>query len=394
MNKIAEIMIGTIRAQVCGSEYKIDKDITQEELNQLYILSKSQDMAHIVGAELEKQGILKSGDEVSEKFRKQQMIAIFRYERINYELEEICRVLEEAQIPHMPLKGSVIRKYYPEPWMRTSCDIDILVHESDLKKATEICASKLNYQVDDEVIYHNVSLYSEIGIHLELHFSISGCVYDVDNFLSKVWEHSLVEKGTRYRYCQTNEFLYFYIVTHLLSHFIYGGCGVKPVLDVYILNKKLSFDNNLVLGYLTRCKIQTFHENINYLSCVWFCDSPHTHITLQLQTFILNGGAYGSQENRYAVAQGSQGGSVRYFFSRVFVPYSILKRQYKILDKYKVLFPIITVFRWFKIISPKRINNTVDEVKHTHTIDKEKINDVRDILTTLGLDSESGFIIR
>ena len=134
MNKIAEIMIGTIRAQVCGSEYKIDKDITQEELNQLYILSKSQDMAHIVGAELEKQGILKSGDEVSEKFRKQQMIAIFRYERINYELEEICRVLEEAQIPHMPLKGSVIRKYYPEPWMRTSCDIDILVHESDLKK--------------------------------------------------------------------------------------------------------------------------------------------------------------------------------------------------------------------------------------------------------------------
>lgn len=394
MNKIAEIMIGTIRAQVCGSEYKIDKDITQEELKQLYILSKSQDMAHIVGAELEKQGILKSGDEVSEKFRKQQMIAIFRYERINYELEEICRVLEEAQIPHMPLKGSVIRKYYPEPWMRTSCDIDILVHENDLKKAIEVCGSELNYQADDEVIYHNVSLYSETGIHLELHFNIGGCVYDVDNFLSDVWEYALLEKGTSYRYCQTNEFLYFYIVTHLLSHFIYGGCGVKPVLDVYILNKELNFDSNLVLEYFKKCKIQTFHENIYYLACVWFGDSPRTTVTSQLQAFILNGGAYGSQENRYAVAQGSQGGRVRYLLSRIFLPYSTLKCQYKILEKYKVLFPLVTVFRWFKIISPKRINKTVDEVKHTHAIDKGEINSVRDILTILKLDAENGFIIR
>ena len=31
-----------------------------------------------------------------------------------------CAVLEEAKIPYIPLKGTVLRDYYPEAWMRTS----------------------------------------------------------------------------------------------------------------------------------------------------------------------------------------------------------------------------------------------------------------------------------
>ena len=48
------------------------------------------------------------------------MIAIYRYEKINYELNRLRSALNEAQIPFIPLKGSVLRQYYPEPWMRTS----------------------------------------------------------------------------------------------------------------------------------------------------------------------------------------------------------------------------------------------------------------------------------
>ncbi|MBO4954226.1 MAG: nucleotidyltransferase family protein, partial [Clostridia bacterium] len=36
-------------------------------------------------------------------------------------------------IDFMPLKGAVIRQYYPEPWMRTSCDIDIHVKKDRLE---------------------------------------------------------------------------------------------------------------------------------------------------------------------------------------------------------------------------------------------------------------------
>ena len=39
----------------------------------------------------------------------------------------ICSALNRESIAYIPLKGSVIKDLYPESWMRTSCDIDILV---------------------------------------------------------------------------------------------------------------------------------------------------------------------------------------------------------------------------------------------------------------------------
>jgi hypothetical protein len=40
--------------------------------------------------------------------------AIFRYEQLTHEYETLCKTLEKGKIPFMPLKGSVIRKYYPD----------------------------------------------------------------------------------------------------------------------------------------------------------------------------------------------------------------------------------------------------------------------------------------
>ena len=127
-------MFALIRGEF-GNETSEVKDISRisdaKEYGELYRLSKKHDMAHIVGAALERRGLL-GDDEVSAAFRKQQMLAVYRYETINYELEEIRELFEGEGIAFMPLKGSVIRKYYPQPWMRTSCDIDILVKEEEL----------------------------------------------------------------------------------------------------------------------------------------------------------------------------------------------------------------------------------------------------------------------
>ena len=85
----------------------------------LYKLSKAHDLAHLVGDALIKNDLI-GNDEIKEKYQKQVMIAIYRYEKINYELNRLRSALNEAQIPFIPLKGSVLRQYYPEPWMRTS----------------------------------------------------------------------------------------------------------------------------------------------------------------------------------------------------------------------------------------------------------------------------------
>ena len=89
-------LINLIASETCGAEAV---DLTREALPEsfwesLYRASKSQDMAHIVGAALEKQGG-SLPEEIAKKFRKQQMLAVYRYQQIQYELSELCRVLED-----------------------------------------------------------------------------------------------------------------------------------------------------------------------------------------------------------------------------------------------------------------------------------------------------------
>ena len=109
MEKIIHAMMDLIASEVCGK--KINKSqytLTDEELVKLYKLSKSHDLAHLVGDALIKNDLIEDG-EIKAKFQKQIMLAVYRYEKINYELGRLRKVLNEAEIPFIPLKGSVIR---------------------------------------------------------------------------------------------------------------------------------------------------------------------------------------------------------------------------------------------------------------------------------------------
>ena len=73
--QVTRAMFSLIRHVVCGTELtEEDKaNLTPELLPQLYALSKSHDMAHIVAQGLSELGLL-AEDAVSLKFQKQQMI--------------------------------------------------------------------------------------------------------------------------------------------------------------------------------------------------------------------------------------------------------------------------------------------------------------------------------
>ena len=123
MENIVRVMMNLIACEVCGKEIdRTQYELSREELEKLYELSKSHDLAHIVGNSLIKNGLV-TDPELKAAFKKQIMTAVYRYEKIQYELTRLKDVLNEAKIPFIPLKGSVIRKFYPEPWLRTSCDI-------------------------------------------------------------------------------------------------------------------------------------------------------------------------------------------------------------------------------------------------------------------------------
>lgn len=82
---------------------------TQEQMQSLYKISKRHDLAHVVAFGLQRNGLLSDG-EMGAKWQKIMMQAVYRCARQDQELESMTRVFEEAKIPFIPLKGSVIRK--------------------------------------------------------------------------------------------------------------------------------------------------------------------------------------------------------------------------------------------------------------------------------------------
>ena len=111
---------------------------------------------------------------------------IYSFVARDYAIESIIRLFEEAHVPYVLLKGSVIRDLYPEKWLRTCCDVDILIREEDVDRAVALLEQKTDLRVEKRN-YHDISMMNS-QIHLELHFSIKENMDNIDGLLSRVWD--------------------------------------------------------------------------------------------------------------------------------------------------------------------------------------------------------------
>ncbi len=355
--------------------------ISAEELEALYKIAKKHDLAHIVGYVLDKKGLLDASP-VSEKFKKQVYLAIYRYQQLNHELCSICDLLDEEKIDHIPLKGSVIRDIYPEPWMRTSCDIDILIKEEDLDKAISVLVNKLNYKAEDQKAFHDISLFAENGVHLELHFSLKENMKNIDPLLDRVWNYTSLTDEKKHKYSLTPEFFIFHHIAHMSYHFVHGGCGVKPFIDLYLIRKNWSFDNTALQSLFAECKMERFYESVSEMSNVWFAKAEHTDTTRQIEEYILNGGVYGTFENKVTVQRQIKGGKLGYLMYKVFIPYALLKSQYPVLEKHPYLMPVMHVRRWIRVIFKKK---TAKEINYINNVNRKEADKTKDLLQNIGL---------
>lgn len=348
----------------------------------LYSMVQKHDLAHLVGHMLEKQDL--PSREALSKFRSAKMRAIYRYARMSYEYEQICQTLESAQIPFVPLKGSVLRDYYPEPWMRTSCDIDVLVHEEDLSRAADALTA-CGWRVDEMRVIHDISLHSASGIHLELHFSLTENMDNIDPLLKRVWDYCSLVPGKQYEYRQSKEYFLFHHLAHMSYHFVAGGCGIRPVLDLWILERMMSFDENALRELLREARLETFYESVSELVKVWFENAPHNARTAKMEAYILNGGTYGSLANRVLVEQARAGSGTKNTWQRIFQPYDQLCSYYPILKKYKFLTPVFQVVRWFRVLMTGRFRHSVQELKINRSNSVDQVEEAKKFLTDIGL---------
>lgn len=344
-------------------------------------LAQKHDLAHIAANACINAGIL-GQDEASEAYRKAFMLAFYKSQQQSHALEQVSRAFDKLPIPYIPLKGSVIRRFYPQSWMRSSCDIDILIKPSDSRKAID-CLLELGYQLQRDTSSHDYSLFSPEGVHLELHFSLmqEEGLEKANPLLEKAWEYVLSN-------CRelTGEMFLLYHVAHMAKHFIMGGCGIRPFLDLWVLRGKMAVDIPRLESMLREAGLLEFYRAVNETVDVWFENKPHSHTTAGIQEYILTGGVYGTWANAFAVRAAGGESRLKSFGRLMFMSRANLEYMYPRLERYPLLMPYYQVKRWFGFFSKTRRTHLKRLTDTRGSVTKTQAGSTADLLAKLGLE--------
>lgn len=342
------LLTDVIKSRVCGAPLSLSP-LSEEAARELFALAKKQDLAHIAGDALCGAGLLPMGKAKS-AFEKEAFAAFGRYSLMQKELEGLCAILEAACIPHLPLKGAVLRAYYPEPWMRNSCDIDILVKEEDFERAKAILLEK-GYRFFAEET-HDAGFDAPTGVHVELHFCLleKSILPKAERMLGDPWKYAYPAKSGGFCHLLPDDIFYLYHIAHMAKHYLKGGCGIRPFLDLWVLNHISSGDRAQRESALDACALLPFAKAAEALAEFWFGAEESTPLTDTMARFVVAGGVYGSKVNLATAQKARSGGRFSHILRLVFKPYSDLKYEYPILKKHKWLYPFCLVLRWIKRI--------------------------------------------
>lgn len=385
IKKTHELLIKILRSELTEALLEpIDiEQINVCNIRQLYSVAKRYRLTHIIANCFYKnKEKLDISQEYISKINQDAVIAVYNNEQMQYAYEQICKILDNVSIPYIPLKGAVIRKYYPTESMRQSCDIDILIREEDVRSAIDALVKK-GFEFTSKN-YHDVSLFSPNKVHLELHFSIKENIKKLDAVLGTAWEYTSIINGTKFEF--SREFFMFHIYSHLTYHFLSGGCGIHPLMDIWVIKYKMGITYKDAEQLLKKAGIYQFAKEIADLVDVIFSNAEKNAFSDKLLDYIFDSGLYGEQKNRIAIDKSrTNNNTAFYLIKRIFAPYQIMSAHFPILKKAPFLMPVFWIVRIFKVIFSRKINRTVSEYKTVTAFTDDQLQEIKQMCKYLGL---------
>ncbi len=345
--------------------------ISTDTRRRLDMLAKQQDLSHLTADALLKSGAVTEEDQ--QICLQQQAVAMWRWETAEYDIGGLSACLEEAAIPYVLLKGAVLCHWYPEPWMRTASDVDILVRSADFSNAVACLCRRAGYQKKSDTP-HDTLLLTPTGTRVEVHHTLieQGRLPQADILLREeaVWDHT-VATGSGCRREMTTEMLYFYHIAHMAKHVLNGGIGVRFFIDLWLLEKYLPSACTEYSPLIRQSGLEAFARYSRQLAEKWFGSLPHTDRQSVLDSsnaspadtgpddrtiaayedLVLHAGLYGSVTG-IAGMHLAHKGSRSYWSYRLFPPRQYLTAAYPRLREKPWLAPAITVHRL--LIAPFR----------------------------------------
>lgn len=348
MGYVSEYLIRIIKAAL--TDYKLKCPKEEFDWNELLRLSQKHKITALVGTTLLSEKI-ELPEQIKQSFLKDINKNILLDTMQENERRKLSQAFEKENLNYMLMKGYNLKKLYPESYMRYMCDIDILI-DNEIYEKYESVMLKLNYEKQTESDHEHIFTKKSI-INIELHKSIVPTYYkDLYNYYGNGWKYAQSPEGSsRYEYSLENQ--YVFLIVHLAKHYQGSGIGISHFIDIYVMNNKCSYDKVYVQTELEKLGLVKFHTNVLQLLDYWFCDKQPDKSILDMNEYVISGGAYGSMKNHLATETmlgiekyGNEKSARR--AKRLEVIFPTVKRlaeEFLILDKYPVLYPVFLVYR-------------------------------------------------
>lgn len=278
------------------------------------------------------------------------------------EHQSITSEFKKQGIEYLPIKGLPLCNLYPKPEYRNMSDLDILI-KSDLKKAGKIVQS-MGYDVIQAGGFHHDEYSKPPFMILELHRDIIRVNTPFYKYYENIFDRCKRIDDCEYR--MSDEDFYIFNLVHLYKHYSGSGCGIRMIMDMYLLNKKLEpqLDKEYLDKNLKQLGLTDFHDMISNIAEKWFGRVDVTEFSVE-EMYILTSGAYGTDQNKFAHNHKGKNDS-QYVLMRLFPPVIEMKNSFPVLRKYPLFLPVFYVIRLAKAPFTKRqkIKNEVNYMKN------------------------------
>ena len=276
--------------------------------------------------------------------------------RVEIEFNEIADDLEKQCIPHMALKGMIIKHLYPQPDMRSMCDVDILVGDN-IDKVAEIM-KKHSFSLTESANLHD-SYFKKPFLNFELHRSlVDKEITDLFRYFKTGFERAELTNKYKYRYHLNDEDFYIFLIAHLAKHFKRAGSGLRSVADIWIyLKNKQELDFQYINNELKKINLLKFENHIRIIALKWFTDKNIDQCD-PVESYIISSGAYGNytnlELNKFLQSDSQdknfKNKKFKYFIKVIFPDNDYMSNRYLVLKKYRFLLPLFWFIRIFSTL--------------------------------------------
>lgn len=328
---------------------------------------------------------------VTEQWRRYAKAEAVKDANQQYEFERVLAALEQAGIPSVPLKGFAIKQAYPQTYLRSMSDIDIL-YDARYAEQLRQCMLSLGCHVECFDTCDTDTFISQTGLSFEMHRNLEP---DAPNAAAQAYLSALLsDAAPRDGFCHvralSHEDQYVYTILHILKHFHFAGTGIRSVLDVWALRQRGNLDENSLSHRWQAFGIDTFVRALEQLSDCWFGSGQADDLLEQMGDYIVSSGAYGSEENKVHAGMlqahsGRRLGKVQYALRRFFLPYRAMCHEYPILRRVPVLLPFLWLYRPFDALlhRGKKLRGELSMVRRYDPADADAVRSLHEALGIL-----------